>query len=180
MILIHCWIVLLHRGQFVWHWASQCTDTRAFYIVALSIIIFFLGFRQWRFRADRALTLNMNIWLPLFWSSWNQARGPALATCAGLAHGSDYSNCRASELKLPKCLTIVSPWIVENTSKQWPTVRVFQPSSTLLVLLTFQTICPDGSSFCPLSSSGQEKGYFGLGLVFFLFVYLHIPERGLW
>ena len=28
------------RGHFAWHWARQCTDTRAFYIAALSIIFF--------------------------------------------------------------------------------------------------------------------------------------------
>ena len=27
-------------------------------------------------------------------------------------------------------MAIVFPWIVENTFKQWPTVRIFQPSST--------------------------------------------------
>ena len=36
---------------------------------------------------DRVLTLNMNIRLPLFWSTWSPARGPDSATCAGLAHG---------------------------------------------------------------------------------------------
>ena len=56
-----------------------------------------LGFRQWRSRADRVLTLNMNIRPPLFWSTGSRARGPDSATCAGLALGSDYSDCRASE-----------------------------------------------------------------------------------
>ena len=33
--------------------------------------------------------------------------------------------------------------------------------------------CPDGSSFCPLSSSGQEKGCFGAGMgVFCVRTYL--------
>ena len=45
---------------------------------------FFLGFRQRRSRADRVLTLNMNIRLSLFWSTWS--RGQDSATCAGLAH----------------------------------------------------------------------------------------------
>ena len=40
----------------------------------------------------------MNIRIPLFWSTWSRARGPGSATCAGLAHLSDYSNCRASEI----------------------------------------------------------------------------------
>ena len=33
-----------------------------------------------------------------------------LVTCAGLARGSDYSNCRASEQKSQKCLAIVFPF----------------------------------------------------------------------
>ena len=38
--------------------------------------------------------------------------------------------------------------------------------------------CPDGISFCPLSSSGQENGCFGVRLgVFCVRTY---PERGLW
>ena len=89
--------------------------------------------RLWRSRAESVLTLNMNIWLPLLWSTWSWARGPDSATCAGLAHGRDYSYCIASELKLQKYLAIVFPWIVEKTFKQWPTVRVFQPSSTGLL-----------------------------------------------
>ena len=106
------------------HWHARFLYCCALYNV------FFLGFRQWRSRTDRVLTLNMNIRLPLFWSTWSPARGQDSATCAGLAHGRDYSNCRASELKLQKCLAIVFPWIVKNTVKQWPLVRVFQPSST--------------------------------------------------
>ena len=96
-------------------------------------IFLLLGFRQWRSRADRVFTLNMNIRLPLFWSTWSRARGPDSTACAGLGHGRDYSDCRASELKLQKCLAIVFPWIVENTWKQWPTLRVFQPSPPRLI-----------------------------------------------
>ena len=39
-----CWNPLLRLGHFAWHWARQCTDTRAFYIAALSIIFSFLDF----------------------------------------------------------------------------------------------------------------------------------------
>ena len=77
-----------------------------FYIAALSIICFF-GFRQWRSRTDRVLALNMNIRFPLFWSTRSHALGPDSATYAGLAHGRDYSDCRASEIKLQKCLATV-------------------------------------------------------------------------
>ena len=107
-------------GHFAWHWARQCTNTRAFYIAALSIIFLLLGFRQWRSRTDRVLTLSMNILLPLFWSTWSPALGPNSATCAGLAHGRDYSGCRALELKLQKFLATVFSWILEITFKQWP------------------------------------------------------------
>ena len=69
------WNLLPPLGHFAWHWARQCTDTRAFYIAALSIIPFF-RFRQWRSCSDRVLTLNINIWIPLFWSTWSRARGP--------------------------------------------------------------------------------------------------------
>ena len=33
-----CWNALQRLGHFAWHWTRQCTDTRAFYIAALSII----------------------------------------------------------------------------------------------------------------------------------------------
>ena len=49
-----------------------------------------LEFSQWRSRADRVLTLSMNIKLSLFcqfWSTWSRALGPDSAACAGLAHG---------------------------------------------------------------------------------------------
>ena len=125
LIPVRCWILLPCSGHFAWHWARQCTDTRAFFIAALSIIFFF----QWLSRADRVLTLNMNIWLPLFWSTWSRAWGPDSATCAGLAHGLDYSDCRASELKKQKSLAFVFPWIVENT---WKTKATLEGFSTLI------------------------------------------------
>ena len=57
------------------------------YCCSLSIIFLLAsGFCQWRSqaRADRVLTLNMNIRLPL---AKSRARGQDSATCAGLAHG---------------------------------------------------------------------------------------------
>ena len=104
--------------------------TRALFILLRSLYFFFLGFRHWLSSTDRVLTFNMNIRLPLFWSTWSPAKGQDSATCAGLAHGRDYSCCRALELKLQKFLATVFPWIAENTFKQWPTVRIFQPSPT--------------------------------------------------
>ena len=111
------------------HWASHCTDTRAFYSNALFFLSFFLGFRQWRSSADWVLTLNMNIRLPLFWSTWSTARGQDSATCAGLAHGRDYSNYRASEQKSQMCLAFIFPWIVKNT---WKTKAMLEGFLTLI------------------------------------------------
>ena len=53
-------------------------------------MIFFFGFRQWKSPADRGLTLDMNILLPLFWSTWSLARGQDKAICASLEHRGDY------------------------------------------------------------------------------------------
>ena len=107
------------------HWHA------CFYIAALSIR-FFLGFRQWRSRADRVLPLYMNIWLPLFWthfwSTWSRARGPDSGTCVCLAHGRDFSYCRASEQKWQK-----KAWLLfclelsKKTWKQWLMVKSFNP-----------------------------------------------------
>ena len=62
-----CWT--LRFSHFAWHWARQCTDTRAAYIAALSIF-FLLGFRQWRSRADRVVNLNTTILRWTFPTLW--------------------------------------------------------------------------------------------------------------
>ena len=95
------WNLLQPLGHFAWHWASQCTDMRAFYVAALDIILFswISSVSIWRWQV---LALKMNIRLPLFWSTLSQARGQNSATCAGLAHGRVDSYCRALELKLQK------------------------------------------------------------------------------
>ena len=73
-------------------------------------IYIYLGFRHFQSSTDRVLTLNMNIQVPLFWSTWSRAQGPHSATCVGLAHGRDYSYCslRASEQKSQKSLAFFS------------------------------------------------------------------------
>ena len=96
--------------------------TRVLLILLLSLSFFF-------FLDFGVLTLNMNIRLPPFCSTWSRARGPDSATCAGRAHGraSVYGNRRASELKLQKCLAIVFlelSKILENNGLQW---RFFNP-----------------------------------------------------
>ena len=92
------WTVFFHHltplGHFAWHWACKCTDTSdTSTFILLCSLYFFLWFCQWQSHADRGITLKRNIWLPRFWRTWRQVRvGPA--TCAGLAHGHDYSYCR--------------------------------------------------------------------------------------
>ena len=101
-----------------------------FYIAAqpVLIIFFFLGFRQWRSRADRVLTLNMNIWLPLFWSTWSRARGQDSATYV-LAWSTRVIRALEQNHKSAWPMAIVFPCIVENTWKQWPRVEGWkQPS----------------------------------------------------
>ena len=120
--VLHGFESFLRRGRFTWHWHA-----RFLYCCALCNV-FFLGIRQWQSHTDRVLTLNMNIRHPLFWSTWSPARGPDSATCAGLAHGRDYSDCRASELKLQKFLASAISWILEIKFKWWPTERIFRTS----------------------------------------------------
>ena len=106
-------------------WAHQCTDTRAF-ILMHSLLFFFLGFRQWRSCAGKVLTLNMNIWLQLFWSTWSRPRARTRPYVQAF-HVCDYSYCRLNVeprsksdkrcLALERCLALGFPWIVENTWK---------------------------------------------------------------
>ena len=95
------------------HWQA-----RFLYCCALYNFLF-LRFCQWRSRADTVLTPNGKIWLPLFWSTWSRARGQDSATCAGLAHGRDKSDCRASEEMSQKCLADELSKILENKGQQW-------------------------------------------------------------
>ena len=99
------WVRFVH-GAILCGTEPVSAQTRALYCCAL-YNYFFLKFRQWRSRTDSVLTLNMNIRLPLFWSTWSSANGADSAICAGLAHGRDYSDFRAKELKLQKCLATV-------------------------------------------------------------------------
>ena len=120
-----CWIVLQHSCHFSW---QVCALTHFLYCCALNnFFSWILPVVIWHWQG---FTLNMNIRLPLFWSTFSPARGKDSATCVGLAHGRDYSYCRASELKLQKFLATVFPWTVENTWKTMATVRVSNPHPT--------------------------------------------------
>ena len=68
-------------------------------------------------------------WATAYWSTWSLTRGQDSATCADLAYGHDYSDCRASGQKSQKCLALAFPWIVENT---WKTKATLEGFSTLI------------------------------------------------
>ena len=111
-------------GHFAWRWARRCTHMNSFVLLRS----YFLEFRKWWSRADRVLTLNMNIRRPLFWSTWSLALGLDSATCAGLAHGLDYSDCRASEQKSKK---VLGPYFSLNCRKYLKSKALGEGFSTL-------------------------------------------------
>ena len=119
-----CWISRLRLGHFAGHWARQCTATCAFYIAVLSIF-FFLGFRQWRSRADRVVNLDTTIWLPLFWRTWTRAWASTRPHVRAWHMGRDCSDCRASELTIRQVSGFVYSWFLENTEKRRPSKRLF-------------------------------------------------------
>ena len=96
--------------------------------------------------ADSALTHNINIWLPLFWSTWSRARGQDSATCAGLAHGRDYSYCRASEQKrqnrLGHCFSLNCRNYLKTMgySEGFSTLTPHTAANLLSILLTILSI----------------------------------------
>ena len=61
-------------------------------------------------------------------------------------------------------------WILKNS----PLLEKFCPLSNILP--SWGPFCPECSSFCPLSSSGQEKGCFGVG--FGAFCVRTYPQKG--
>ena len=75
------------------------------FLCCCTLYNFFLGFRQWRSRADRVVNLNMTIRPPLFWRT-----------------------CRASELtdrqvRLVSCFFY--SWFLENTEKMKASAETF-------------------------------------------------------
>ena len=91
------------------HWHAR------FYIAARSIYTFF--FCQWQSRADRVLTLNINIRLPLFWStsSWARTQPHVLAWRMGVIiaivepRSKIHKRCLAH--KFSKILENKGPWL---------------------------------------------------------------------
>ena len=105
-----CWNPLQCLCHFVWHWAHQCTDTRASYIAVL-----FLGFRQ--SRADKVVNLNTTIQLALFWRTQTWALASTCPHVLAWHMDRDYSYCRASELTDRQVSGFVFSWFLENTEK---------------------------------------------------------------
>ena len=119
-----CWNSLQPLGSFCVARSSSVHWHARLYIAALSNIFFkfLLGFCQWQSRADRVLTLNMNIQLQLCWSTWSRAWGLDSATWAGLAHGQWLQPLytTASEQKCWKRLGHCYSWIAESTKNIGP------------------------------------------------------------
>ena len=67
----------------------------------------FLGFRQWRSRADRFVNLYTSIWLPLFWRTWTWARASNHPHVRGWHMGRYYSQVSG----------FVFSWFLETTEK---------------------------------------------------------------
>ena len=107
-------------------------DTSAFMLL-FSLYFLLLDLCQWWFLSDRVLNLNLNILLPLFWSTWSKARGKDSATCAGLQNWKwlYLLFCLALLIRSKsawKGLAIIFPWIVGNAEKKLPTVMIFPNS----------------------------------------------------
>ena len=74
------WVQFLHSAESFYHSLPFCValspsvdwHERFLYCCALYDFVF-LEFCLWRSRADRVLTFNMNIQLPLFWRTWRRA-----------------------------------------------------------------------------------------------------------
>ena len=118
-ILVYCF----------WPWYSTWTMAQWLWWVKMTLVtwVWFLQGAEslclpWS-STDRVLTLNMNIWLPLFWSTWSGAWGQDLAKCAGLAYGCDFSYCRASEPKSQKvlghCFSLNCQKCLKNSGPEW-------------------------------------------------------------
>ena len=108
------------------------------YCCSLYIFLSFLDFKfhQWRSRADKVVNLiiifrlNTTIRLPLFWT-WTWALASTLAWRMGVIVAVVEPRSKSDKRWLAGNLAHAFPWIVKNTWKQGPIVRVFQPSTSL-------------------------------------------------
>ena len=83
--------------------------------------------------ADKVLALNMNTWLPLFWSTFSLACGPGLDHMCWRRAWAVISEIAYPQSKVPEKAWLFFFWIVENTEKLWPTLMVFPLTSPILV-----------------------------------------------
>ena len=81
----------------------------------------------------------MNIWLPLFWSTWSWAQGQELATCAGLAPGHWLLLWFSLGAKVPEkarhCVSL-------NCWKYWKKVAQAKGFSTLIPQTASDDLAP--------------------------------------
>ena len=96
---------------------SPSVHWHACFLYCCALYIFFLGFRQWRSRADRVVNLNTTIRLALFWRTWTRARAHTRPHVLAWHMGRDYSDSRASELTDRQVSGFVYSWFLENTEK---------------------------------------------------------------
>ena len=123
----------------LWHWACQCTDTGAFlllsdcalykfcffYLCSLQIL-FFLGFRQWRSRAESVAESYILTQPSDFHCFGELELGPRQALAhmcwpVAIHKGRDYRNCRASELSNCQVSGLVFSWFTKlsKIQKKW-------------------------------------------------------------
>ena len=107
-------------------WANQCTDMSAF-ILLCSLQFFFLDFVS----ADLALTgFKLLTWTSYFHCFGALRVGPRARTpphVLAWRMGVIIMIVEPLSQSDKRCLTLVFPWIVENTWKQGPMVRIFSP-----------------------------------------------------
>ena len=129
---------------FSWVWFSQGAETKKpfatpwsfcmalsqsvhwhlhFYIDAYSIF-FFLGFCQCWSSADWVLTLNMNIWLSLFGSTWSRARGPDWGWLCHMCWWASEQDSKNLLLALPE-ITDNGYGLQYGDAGSWPTILYF-------------------------------------------------------
>ena len=86
LISTGCWNPVQPLGHFAWHWASQCTDMRAFILLLLSLNFIFLDFVS----GNLVLTELQILTWPSDFHCFGEIKllpGPTLAHMCCLAHG---------------------------------------------------------------------------------------------
>ena len=112
------------------HWHARFLNCCSLYI------LFFLGFRQCRSRADRVVDLNTTFWHPLFWRSWIRVRACTSPHVRARHFGRDMaiveprSRCLGGDWLPGQWLRF--SWFLENTAKtkaSWETFLRLTPQT---------------------------------------------------